>query len=93
MSIRLGFIGATSKLSVATSAATFTAPDVYPKRLRYILLADAATVHIARNTVATNNDFILPANTLVEIDLFAGETLSYKTSASTANLYITQKEG
>lgn len=94
MTLEVGFLGQTQKIGVTDTApvSPFTASDPEYKRNTYNLIADTATVHIARNTDATTSDLLLPQNTLVEIDLWGPDTLSYITDTGTANLYMTKKD-
>ena len=87
--------------AVTTSAASWSDPAMPSTatgfaiawRARYILSSDQP-FHISADETATTSATRIPANTLVEIELIFGQSLSYiLASSATGNgsLYITKK--
>jgi hypothetical protein len=73
--IELGYIDSTTKYSVTGTASGFTIPGTQGARKAYVLVADVA-LHLARNGTATQSSMLVPANQLVSIQTFAGDTVS-----------------
>ncbi len=71
----LGYIDSATKYSVTGTAGGFTVPGTSGARKSYIVIADVA-LHLARNGTATQDSMLVPANTLVSVQTFAGDTVS-----------------
>ena len=78
--LRLGYFGATTVLSLAAEdefAALYTAASAGQD---LTLLSDA-DVYVARANEATDQDFLLKANTYCRVSLLKGETLAFLSEA------------
>ncbi len=88
--IELGYIESTVKYDATGTAGGFTVPGTAGARKSYVLVADVA-VHISRNGTATVDSMLVPANQLVSIHTFAGDTISFvkDTDEDDGSAYVT----
>jgi hypothetical protein len=88
--IELGYIESTVKYDATDTAGGFTVPGTAGARKSYVAIADVA-LHLARNGTATQDSMLVPANTLVSVQAFAGDTVSIikDTDADDGNVWFT----
>jgi hypothetical protein len=96
MTINLGFIGTTTVTPVTVSAAdVFTSESPTPaasKRYRLLVVSDVA-VHLNRNADADSDSFLIPASTIIEVSVFAGDRLSAVVAVETdGSVWVMQAE-
>jgi hypothetical protein len=94
--IQLGFIGPTTVTAVTVSAANvFEAQNPTPassKRYRLLAVSDVG-INLARNADATADSFYVPAGTIAEVNVFAGDRLSAILAGDTdGSVWVMQAE-
>jgi hypothetical protein len=93
LTTRLGYLESGARLSATDTPATFQVQGPNESRHAFILGADVA-VHVARNATATTDDLRVPANTLVSVSAFAGDSISVvkATGEADGNAYLAKTD-
>ena len=91
--MRLGFFDPATRLSVTDSPVTFDVPGQPESRHCYVVTVDIA-VHVSRNEDATADDLRLAADSLVTVNAFGGESISFVKAegASDGNVFIARTD-